>query len=84
MQLKKNILNSTQDELDLLGIRRTRIMRVDLLRRRALVERHEAVEQVRARRVVVVAAGVVREVVAQWRLWELLREQVDLVQEKDL
>jgi hypothetical protein len=49
---------------DLLRIRRTRIMRTDLLRRRALVEAHEQVQEVVARRVVVVPTIVVGEVVA--------------------
>ena len=52
--------------LDLLGIRRASVMRVNLLRRGALVEGDEAVEQVVACCVVVVAAGVIGEVVAQW------------------
>lgn len=59
-------------------------MRIDLLRRCALIERHEAVEEVVAGGVVVVAACVVGEVVAQWGAGELLRKQVDLVQEEDL
>lgn len=50
--------------LDLLGICCTGVVCVDLLRRRALVERDEAVEEVVARRVVVVATVVVGEVVA--------------------
>ena len=59
-------------------------MRVDLFCRRALVERDEAVEEVVARGVVVVAAVVVGEVVPERRARELLREQVDLVKEQDL
>ena len=59
-------------------------MRIDLLRRRALVEGHEPLQQVRARGIVVVAPCVVREVVPQWRFGQLLSEKVDLVQEKDL
>jgi hypothetical protein len=39
-------------------------MRIDLLRRRALVEAHKPVQEVVARRVVVVPAVVVGEVVA--------------------
>ena len=41
-------------------------MRIDLLCRSALIERDEPVEQVVACCVVVVATGVVREVVAEW------------------
>ena len=52
--------------LDLLGIRCAGVVRVDLLRRCALVERHEAVKEIVACCVVVVAAGVVGEVVAEW------------------
>ena len=59
-------------------------MRVDLLRRCALVERHEAVKEIVACCVVVVAAGVVGEVVTQWRPGQLLSEQINLVEEQDL
>ena len=52
--------------LDLLGIRCAGVVRVDLLRCRTLVERHKPVEEVVACCVVVVTAGVVREVVTQW------------------
>lgn len=40
-------------------------MRVDLLRRRALVKGDEAVEEVVARRIVVVPTGIVGEVVTE-------------------
>ena len=59
-------------------------MRVDLFCRCALVERDKAVEQVVACGVVVVATVVIREVVTERRARELLCEQVDLVEEKDL
>ena len=59
-------------------------MRIDLLRRRALVERHEPLEEVRARGVVVVAPCIVWEVVAERRFGEFLGEEVDLVEEKNL
>lgn len=49
--------------LDLLIIGRTRIVGVDLFRRWALIERDEAVQDVFACCVVVVAAGVIGEVV---------------------
>ena len=52
--------------LDLLGICCTGVVRIDLLRCRGLVEGDEAVEEVVAGCVVVVAAVVVGEVVAQW------------------
>jgi hypothetical protein len=58
-------------------------VRVDLLRRRALIEGDEAAEEVGAGGVVVVAAGVVREVVAERAPRELVREKVNLVQEED-
>ena len=51
---------------DLLRIRCTRVVRVDLLRRRRLVERHETMQEVVACSVVVVATRVVGEVVAKW------------------
>lgn len=70
--------------LNLLCISRTRIVRVNLLRRRALVEAHEAVQEVVARGVVVVAPGVVGEVVPERAAREFLGEEVDLVQEQDL
>lgn len=56
----------TRRTLDLLSICRTSIMRIDLFRRRALIERHESVQKVLASCVVVVSALVIREVVAQW------------------
>ena len=52
--------------LDLLRIRRARVVRIDLLRRCALIERDEAVEEIRACSIVVVTACVVREVVPEW------------------
>ena len=59
-------------------------MCVDLLGGCTLVEAHEAVEEVVAGSVVVVAAGVVGEVVAQRGAREFLGEEVDLVEEEDL
>ena len=64
MQLEEDILDGTQDELDLLRVGCACVMCVDLLRRRVLVERNESVEKVLARCVVVISARVVREVVA--------------------
>ena len=58
--------DSNARTLDLLGICCAGVVRVDLLRCRALVEGDEAVEQVVTCCVVVVAAVVVGEVVAQW------------------
>ena len=77
-------LREMRHTLDLLSVSRTSVVRVDLLRCRALVERDEAVEEVVARGVVVVAAVVIGEVVSERRARELLREQVDLVKEQDL
>lgn len=70
--------------LDLLSIRSAGVMGVDLLRGRALVERDEAVEQVVACRVVIVTSLVVGEVVTHGRMRQLLRKQIDLVQEQNL
>ena len=69
---------------DLLSIRRTCVVRVDLLRRRVLIKGHESVEEVFAGCVVVVTTGVIREVISQRRVGKLLREQVDFVQEQNL
>lgn len=70
--------------LDLLRISRACVMRIYLFRRRGLVEGDEAVEEIVACRVVVVPASIIWEVVAERRTRELLRKQVDLVQEQDL
>lgn len=52
--------------LDLLGICCTCVVGVYLLRRRALVERHEPVQKVVACCVIIVATSIIGEVVAQW------------------
>jgi hypothetical protein len=69
--------------LDLLSIGGTCVVCVNLLRGRALVQGDEAVEQVVARRIVVFTTGVIREVVTERALGQLLGEQIDLVQEQD-
>ena len=73
-----------QRTFDLLGIRCTRIVSINLLGGRTLVEGDEPMEQVVACCVVVIAPGEVGEVVAKWRFRQLLREQIDLVKEQDL
>lgn len=66
----------TTDELtlDLLGIGRTGIVCIDLLGRRILIQRYEAVQQILARKIVVITTGVVWEVIPQRRVWKLVRE----------
>jgi len=59
-------------------------MGINLLGRRALVERDEAVQQIIAGQVVVVAVLVVREVIAQRGARELLSEEIDFVEEENL
>jgi hypothetical protein len=59
-------------------------MRIYLLRRGTLVERDEAVEQVLARSIVVVAAVEVGEVVTERRTRKLLGEEIDFIQEENL
>lgn len=54
-------------------------MGINLLRRRVLVERDETVQEILARKIVVVATRVVREIVTERRVWEFFCEQVDLV-----
>jgi len=54
-------------------------MGINLLGRRALVERDEAVQQIVAGQVVVVAVLVVGEVIAQRGARELLSEEIDFV-----
>lgn len=51
--------------LDLLCISGARVVRIDLLRRYALIERDEPVEEVITRGVIVVSTRIVREVVAE-------------------
>ena len=69
---------------DLLSVRRTRVMCVNLLALCVLVERDEAVEEVVAGGVVRVSAHEVGEVVHHGTVGELLGEEIDLVQEEDL
>lgn len=69
---------------DLLCISCARVVSVDLLALCVLVEGDEAVEEVVAGSIVVVTTGVIREVVHHWRMWQLLGEQIDLVQEQYL
>jgi hypothetical protein len=70
--------------LDLLCIRRTRIMRIYLLDRRAqaLVEVDESMEEVVACGLVVGPSLIVGEVVLRERTWEFLGKQINLVQEQ--
>lgn len=58
--------SSGQRTLNLLGVSRTGIVGVYLLRCRALVERHEPVQQICASGVVVVATIEIGEIVAEW------------------
>lgn len=58
-------------------------MRKDLICRRTLVEAHKAVQQIVACSIVVAPALVVREVVLERRARELLREEIDFVEEED-
>jgi hypothetical protein len=59
-------------------------MRINLLRRRALVQADEPMQQVVASGIVVVATLVVGEVVGQGRAREFLGEEIDFVEEEDL
>jgi len=83
MQLQKDVLNGTQYEFDLLRVRSARIMRVYLLRGRALIERDEAVEEVITRGLVVIPSLIIGEVVTKRRARELLSEEIDLVQVRE-
>jgi hypothetical protein len=55
-----------------------------LLRGGTLVERDETMQQVVTGIIVVVAASIIGEIVAQWGPREFLSEQINLVQEEDL
>ena len=59
-------------------------MRVYLLRRRALVEADEPMEEVVACGVVIGTSLIVGEVVLKRRTRELLGEEINLIQEQDL
>jgi hypothetical protein len=59
-------------------------MCIYLLRRGTLVERDEAVEQVLARSIVIVAAVEVGEVVTERRARKFLGEEIDFIQEENL
>jgi hypothetical protein len=59
-------------------------MRIYLLRRRALVEADEPMEEVIAGGVVIGSSLVIGEVVLKGRAGKLLGEQIDLVQEQNL
>jgi len=76
--------NNRVRTLNLLRIRGTRIMRVYLLGRCALVEADESMEEVVAGGVVIGAPLVVGEIVSEGRAGELLGEEIDFVQEQDL
>ena len=69
--------------LDLLCIRRTRIMRIYLLGCGALVEADEPMEKVVAYDVIIGTSLIVREVILKGRTGELLGEEIDLIQEQD-
>jgi hypothetical protein len=75
-------IDRRHDEPDLHGIRRTREMSIDLLRL-VLIQAYEAIQDVIARRRVIRAALVIREVILHGADGELLLEPVDLVQEED-
>jgi hypothetical protein len=76
--------NKRAHTLDLLCIRRTRIMRIYLLGCGALVEADEPMEEVVACGVVVGSSLIVGEIVLKRRTREFLGEEIDLVQEQDL
>lgn len=65
MNLQKDIGDCVQHESNLIRICGACIVRIDLLRCRALVEADKALEEILASCVVVSPASVVREVVAQ-------------------
>lgn len=69
---------------DLLSVRCTSIVCVYLLCCGILIECHETVQQIVACSVVVITAGIVWEIITQWRERKLLSEQVDLIQEQNL
>lgn len=75
-------VDGRHDESDLCCIGSASEMRVDLLSL-MLVETDEAVENVVARRSVVITTLVVREVILHRADGELLLEPIDLVEEKD-
>ena len=69
--------------LDLLGISRTGIMGINLFCRRVLIQGNESMKEVFASEVVIITTVIVREVIAKWGMRELLRKQIDLVQEQN-
>jgi hypothetical protein len=77
-------INKRAHTLDLLCIRRTRIMRIYLLRRRALVEAAKPMEEVVACGIAIGTFLIVWEVIRKGRTREFLGEEIDLVQEQDL
>jgi hypothetical protein len=79
VELQEDVLDCVQHESNLLCISCACIMGINLLGRRALVERDEAVQQIVAGQVVVVAVLVVGEVIAQRGARELLSEEIDFV-----
>lgn len=69
---------------NLLGIRRTCIMGIDLLRRGTLVQAHEPMQEVITRGIIVVSACIIGEVFLERRAREFLGEEIDFVEEQDL
>ena len=66
---------------DLLCVRGTRIMGVDLFRHRALVKTDKSVQKVVTSGIVVAATSVIWKVILERWTGQLLSEQVDLIQE---
>ena len=65
---------------DLLRVCSTCIMRIYLFSCRTLVQTDKSVQQVVASGVVIAATCVIWEIILQRRTWQLLSEQVDLIQ----
>jgi len=76
-------LDCTQYEFDLLRVRRTSIMSINLFCCGTLIEGDEAMQKVVACGVIVASALVIREVVTEWGPWQFFSKEIDLVEEQN-
>lgn len=63
VQLQENVLNSTQHELDLLGVSGTGIVCVNLLGSSRLIEGNKSVKKVIASRIIISTSSEIGEVI---------------------
>lgn len=80
--LNNDIIHCCHDKPDLLCIGGTGEMSIDLFRV-GLVEGNKSIQDIIARCFVCFWARKIREVFSKWMFWQLLLEDIDLVEEKN-